>query len=141
MVWRRCGCENILLQRWKIMVSRGRNLSDSYAETWKHPWFHCCWQQRYFQSNRVQQIKFYVYYQRRINNLFVLIRSPWKSDFIFEKRRCFPLVHRWMCNKCTRKQGRWVIYSHDVTIASLIFKIFDEWYGTGTNQSEQKLQL
>lgn len=71
MVWGRCGCENILFQRWKILVSRGGNLPDGYAETWKHPWFHCCRQQRYFQSRWVQQIRYSVYYQMRINNLFV----------------------------------------------------------------------
>lgn len=75
MVWGRRGCENILLQRWKILVSRGRNLPDGDAETRECPWFHCCWQQRYFQSNWFQQRKAYVYYQMRINSLFILIMS------------------------------------------------------------------
>lgn len=42
MVWGRRGRENILLQRRKILVSRGRNLSDGDVETREHPWLHCC---------------------------------------------------------------------------------------------------
>ena len=135
MVWGRCGCENILLQRWKILVSRGRNLSDGYAETRKHPWFHCCWQQRYFQSHWFQQIKCYVCYQMRINHFCF---SNIYINFFIEGRKLLSSSWQIKVHNHTIKQSKPVIWDPEDTIARLLFDISDDWW---TAQTDQKLQL